>query len=722
MSKQRSRSPEPGLHMIPLLSPLLISAGAPSAAALSRHGPDDRASRSPAPPGGTPMLYSKMQAIVQKMLHSEHGVPIKSYKRRLISAIPCAFTGADAVAWLMNNVNMDSKEAIHYARMMVSHGYFFSVEGSIPVRDDGTLFRFQTPYYWPSQNPCSSDFEYGVYLVKQVLKSKHKIRLMDYELTSLHKLKPKLANVWRKVTEKAEEAVKICREQKRVARAIINSQEEAFWRLHRPAPTESCVGESLLNRHFCHRPPWQQRPLSEDYLRAEAKFFRRYSKMPRVHISIAVESIIGHCNKYREFDPMLTSVSPSNPWISGDNTLWDVERSLMEQPSDWQLRRWACLFPDLLNDVTGRFHFEKFCKSQYCSENIKFWQACRDLRSIPLSSVESSVQLIYDEYLQRGASNEVNVSAKVQEEVERDVKLPSRYSFTAAQEQIYQLMQNDIYPRFIKSAQYTEMVKNAATSHGKGSILSWLRVTHNSGQKKGKSQTLTRDSNFTSPCLPERFTRRHLSISHPHNSSSASMDDIFLSSSTTPLPSMSPHTAEFIDALMAPGGRRVSSRRDSAPITSVVGVQRRSNGSSMDQVFEEEEEGQGEGRRGVGVEPVLATSYSANDVNNLAEEASLSYGKKLVVPSVTKNSGTENLLKVNGAIPSSRSIPYQLSEQKETLLHLPDFMPPTPKTPALDLAMSPRGTSSFEFESINLHKHESGVLGSTESLQSTASN
>ena len=52
----------------------------------------------------------------------------------------------------------------------------------------------------------------------------------------------------------------------------------------------------------------------------------------------------------------------------------------------------------------------------------------------------------------------------------------------------------------------------------------------------------------------------------------------------------------------------------------------------MDQVFEEEEEGQGEGRRGVGVEPVLATSYSANDVNNLAEEASLSYGKKLVVP------------------------------------------------------------------------------------------
>ena len=35
----------------------------------------------------------QMQAVVQKMLHSETGVPIRSHKRRLISAIPSAFTG-----------------------------------------------------------------------------------------------------------------------------------------------------------------------------------------------------------------------------------------------------------------------------------------------------------------------------------------------------------------------------------------------------------------------------------------------------------------------------------------------------------------------------------------------------------------------------------------------------------------------------------------------------
>lgn len=35
----------------------------------------------------------QMQAVVQRMLHSDDGVPIRSHKRRLISAIPSAFTG-----------------------------------------------------------------------------------------------------------------------------------------------------------------------------------------------------------------------------------------------------------------------------------------------------------------------------------------------------------------------------------------------------------------------------------------------------------------------------------------------------------------------------------------------------------------------------------------------------------------------------------------------------
>ena len=48
----------------------------------------------------------------------------------------------------------------------------------------------------------------GVYLVKQVLRSKHRIRLMDYELNSLHKLKLRLAKEWIAITERAEDDIK----------------------------------------------------------------------------------------------------------------------------------------------------------------------------------------------------------------------------------------------------------------------------------------------------------------------------------------------------------------------------------------------------------------------------------------------------------------------------------------------------------------------------------
>lgn len=68
----------------------------------------------------------------------------------------------------------------------------------------------------------------------------------------------------------------------------------------------------------------------------------------------------------------------------------------MEHPSEHQVKKWALSFQDLLSDVTGRFKFENYCKSQFNHENIRFWQACRDLKSLPLEAVAGSVQLIYE--------------------------------------------------------------------------------------------------------------------------------------------------------------------------------------------------------------------------------------------------------------------------------------------------------------------------------------
>lgn len=36
-------------------------------------------------------------------------------------------------------------------------------------------------------------------------------------------------------------------------------------------------------------------------------------------------SLIAYTEQYVEYDPFITPAEPSNPWISDDITLWDIE-------------------------------------------------------------------------------------------------------------------------------------------------------------------------------------------------------------------------------------------------------------------------------------------------------------------------------------------------------------------------------------------------------------
>lgn len=37
-------------------------------------------------------------------------------------------------------------------------------------------------------------------------------------------------------------------------------------------------------------------------------------------------SLIAYTEQYVEYDPLITPAEPSNPWISDDTTLWDMEK------------------------------------------------------------------------------------------------------------------------------------------------------------------------------------------------------------------------------------------------------------------------------------------------------------------------------------------------------------------------------------------------------------
>uniref|UniRef100_A0A915C1V5 DEP domain-containing protein n=1 Tax=Parascaris univalens TaxID=6257 RepID=A0A915C1V5_PARUN len=97
------------------------------------------------------MIYQKMENLVQTMLDPEIGVPIKTVKS-FLSKVPSVFTGQDLITWIMKNMQItDLADALHLAHLIASHGYLFQIDDHVlTVKNDGTFYRFQTPYFWPS--------------------------------------------------------------------------------------------------------------------------------------------------------------------------------------------------------------------------------------------------------------------------------------------------------------------------------------------------------------------------------------------------------------------------------------------------------------------------------------------------------------------------------------------------------------------------------------------
>jgi len=51
---------------------------------------------------------------------------------------------------------------LHFANLFSSHGYVFPIDDHIlTVKNDSTFYRFQTPYYWPSNHNEPDNTDYG---------------------------------------------------------------------------------------------------------------------------------------------------------------------------------------------------------------------------------------------------------------------------------------------------------------------------------------------------------------------------------------------------------------------------------------------------------------------------------------------------------------------------------------------------------------------------------
>ncbi|XP_027420535.1 regulator of G-protein signaling 7 isoform X7 [Bos indicus] len=267
----------------------------------------------------------------------------------------------------------------------------------------------------------------------------------------------------------------------KIERKILDSQERAFWDVHRPVPgcvntTEVDIKKSsrMRNPHKTrksvyglqndirshsptHTPTPETKPPTEDELQQQIKYWQIQLDRHRLKMSKVADSLLSYTEQYVEYDPFLAPPDPSNPWLSDDTTFWELEAS--KEPSQQRVKRWGFGMDEALKDPVGREQFLKFLESEFSSENLRFWLAVEDLKKRPIREVPSRVQEIWQEFLAPGAPSAINLDSKSYDKTTQNVKEPGRYTFEDAQEHIYKLMKSDSYPRFIRSSAYQELLQ-----------------------------------------------------------------------------------------------------------------------------------------------------------------------------------------------------------------------------------------------------------------------
>ncbi|XP_045532405.1 uncharacterized protein LOC123720030 isoform X1 [Pieris brassicae] len=424
-------------------------------------------------PRHRPLAFDKMESLVKEMQDPVTGVPIRSQKL-FLTFIPSAFMGCDLVEWLMERFHYEDGtniEAVNLGNLLCQYGYFFPVNDlkNLVFKDDSSLYRFQSPYYWPWQAPRVAgsgssaptlgpdNIEYAIYLVKRTLRNKQRHGLEDYEQEALANLKKNLAAKWDFITMQAEEQVRLAKERKKGDKIVSDSQERAYWRVARPPPGVPSALEPCPVPVRSRHPKPKKRTIPQ--LQREIEHLKTSLDRTRVKTSVALEALTAYSETYAPYDPLLTQPQPSNPWISDDSLFWQINSPIVEIPSEKRVQRWALSIEELVSDPTGLQEFTSFLRKEYSHENIRFWLAVMDLRRSSTKQIPKKLDDIFEEFLKPGAPCEINIDGATAERVAEGRRTGSRYALDHAADHVYGLLlKKDCYPRFIRSDHFQRLL------------------------------------------------------------------------------------------------------------------------------------------------------------------------------------------------------------------------------------------------------------------------
>ncbi|XP_052069577.1 regulator of G-protein signaling 6-like isoform X1 [Mytilus californianus] len=413
-------------------------------------------------------FHHKMETIIKELQSEKFGLFQAMKVRRPVTA----FTGYDLVQWLRKRFDMEEqREAIHLSQLLCQYGYIYPLDlKSYSIKEDRSVeYRFQKPFYWPFSSQVSTDsIEYAIYLQKRSMRNKQKHGLEPYEQEAFDKLLKVYCDKKEFIEKQATEQVDEIKKKKRTEKIIFDQQERAFWRIHRPPP--GCVKnlEEGPKKNFL---PQQiiARKKTKEALRKEIAFLKKSFGRPRMKFSMVFESYKLRWEQYKEFDPFMdvSATQPSNPWMSDETMLWEINSPDVHIPTDSRMRKWAISFYELINDPRGQCEFDEYLQKEYSHENLHFWCAVENYKCCPRSRQKEEMNNIYKIYLEKGSRSEVNVDSKTLDQVHQNMRSSSesnakaRYVFEPAQEHIYVLMKKDSYPRYLRSDQFKDLMEKA---------------------------------------------------------------------------------------------------------------------------------------------------------------------------------------------------------------------------------------------------------------------